>query len=865
MNPTTSAFAIEDHINAGCRSAMKEIIARNNGVEVFFVGKVDEHGLVTDVDAFAFGDDGAVPATIHQAQWGDVVIHNHPSGGLEPSPADINVSSELSDLGVGSFIVNNAVDAVRVIVKPFPLRETEPIPAKDIEAIFGPDGALARKMPDFELRPQQLEMAREVNEAFNNSEIAVIEAGTGVGKSLAYLAPAVLWAVRNKERVVISTNTINLQEQLIHKDIPALRDLAGLKFDAVLVKGRGNYVSIRRARHAREEFDLFGETMMDEMRRIQEWLSATQDGSLSDLSFEPEEDTWERVQSQTDNCMRLRCPHYQDCFFFKSRRAASRAQVIVTNHHLLMADLQLRRETENYSGMALLPPYKRVILDEAHNLEEVATSYLGSHAGRRGMQRLLLRLYNPRKAQGGVLPALAQKLASLYAKREEAFLREAQEIVWERLVPQVNEIATRVNETFDQIHEALGDYMRAIRAEKNQQASFQLRVTRETGESAFWGQVFLPAARELFRQIRALSEDMKKALQLLRGLEDEDAEWMYGNMMDLNSAMGRLNAFNEGIRLFATEDENVCRWFEGRKSATDDGFGNRRPALNFCSAPLDISEGLRQTLFNVVKTCVLTSATLAVDNKFDYFLQRVGLQLMNTGAEKTAPRECRQVTLDTPFDYASRCLIGIPSDIAEPNARGFEQQLEEMILRAIPISRGRAFVLFTSHRLMDKMHEQLALKIEALGFPCYKQGGESRHRLLDRFRREKHSVLFATSSFWEGVDVKGESLTLLILTRLPFRVPTEPILQARVEYLERHGRNAFLEFSVPQAVIRFKQGFGRLIRHKDDYGAVLILDRRVTGKFYGKTFLNSLPPAKKIDASREELLKALNTFLNRFA
>ena len=863
-------LAAPELFTPACRGEVRDAIRRHGGVEVFFVAKGDENGVIAEIEAFAFGNAEAVPATLKQAQWGDVVVHNHPSGGLEPSSADINIAAELADLGVGSYIIDNDCAQVRVVVKAFKVDETQSVSFSEIADILGEAGPLARELPDFEDRPQQLEMARAVNEAFNNDEVAVIEAGTGVGKSLAYLVPALLWALKNRERVVISTNTINLQEQLMQKDLPAIKDYAELEFSAALVKGRGNYVSVRRTHHAAQESDLFDEAdPKNELKEIVKWLEVTADGSRSDLAFEPAENVWERVQSQTDNCLRLRCPQYAHCHFFKSRRAASRAQVLVTNHHVLMADLAYRRETGDYSGAAILPPFKRVIIDEAHNLEEVATSYLGFQVSRRELKRLLQRLFTSGKTGRGALPALALRLSALELNEEgAAAVKPIKQAVWEELIPLCTELERGLEERLQFIYGRLTDYAES-QGNGAKDANLELRVNAKVQASKFWREAVVPQLLDLQKQIGQLVRRLEYLLSNLKQLPDEVLEQLFAHGLDVKSLTLRLGAQADNLQSFIDAEADRCCWFSakrlgGRKGAQRVGGDYR---LAFCGAPLEIGEDLKQALFTKVKTCVMTSATLAVGGSFDYFKKRVGLAplIPDESGEVTIERDETSerlscVHLDTPFDFDRQALVAAPVDLPEPNQAAFADQLPELILKAVTISQGRAFILCTSYRLLDRLYEELRKPIDRLGYRCLKQGAEARHRLLNRFRSDKHSVLFATSSFWEGVDVKGESLSLLVLTRLPFRAPSEPVLEARVEHLEQHGLNAFKEFTVPQAVLRFKQGFGRLIRHKNDRGAVLVLDRRIVTKFYGRTFLESLPAKRVIQAGQEDILEELRTF-----
>ncbi|MCX7012941.1 MAG: hypothetical protein NTW86_10360 [Candidatus Sumerlaeota bacterium] len=402
---------LEQLIAPDARQAIRDAIADNDGGEVFFVGRVGAEGAVDEVEAFAFGNKNAVPALTQVVKPGDVVIHNHPDGPLEPSDADISIASQLGDLSVGCYIVDNDCAAARVVVRAFRAETLQLLDVDDLAGFFAPNGLLARSLPGYEHRPQQVDMAALAARAFNDEAIAVIEAGTGVGKSMAYLLPAILWSARNKERVVVSTNTINLQEQLIGKDLPLLRKRLGVEFTAELLKGRGNYLCLRKAQFTRgERMAVESEETRAQLAPIFEWAEKTTTGSMSELAFVPSDEAWELVMSEADNCLRIKCPFYAKCFFYNARRRAARADVLVVNHHLLMADLAVRRESNNYTAAVVLPPFRRVIFDEAHNMESVATQHFGVRVSQLAFARQISKLHPSRARARGVLSFLAQEV-----------------------------------------------------------------------------------------------------------------------------------------------------------------------------------------------------------------------------------------------------------------------------------------------------------------------------------------------------------------------------------------------------------------------------------------------------------------------
>lgn len=877
MADRAEEFDIEALFHSDCRRQIAAVIVASNGREVFFVGKVDDEGRVAEVEAYAFGTDQAVPAIIHQAQFGDVVLHNHPSGDLEPSSADIAVASTLGDAGVGCYIVDNACECIRVVVRVFRARAIERLDLDEIGRELGPGSVLARVLDGYEYRAQQVEMAQAVARAFNDERIAVIEAGTGVGKSMAYLLPAIRWALTNRQRVVVSTNTINLQEQLVRKDIPLLQKHPRLNFTSVLVKGRRNYVCLRRVHFmrgevAQPEFESF----RSELHDLIEWALTTEDGSLADRAARPSEEAWDPIKAEAENCTRVQCPYYDRCFFYQARRAASRAQVVVCNHHILMADLVLRLETNNYTASAILPPFQRLIIDEAHNLEDVATGYLGIRLARRGMRQLLGRIYAspPKRRATGILALVLRNLVTCDRQLETPALARAVDFVEHTLIPLINDVRQRVDMNCAMVFEGTLECLE--RAVLKPGEEVPLRITPVVEAHPFYETTLVESVHNLGSAFGEVADALGKLADLLGDLQEalrDKAAWL---RLEVQAYRGRAQAVTADLAAFLTRSDQYCRWLELRQRKDE-------TIVRFCTAPVEVGPGLRQTLFERCPTVVLTSATLTVDQRFDYMLERLGLKrardrpprpaladeaslpeirLDRPEDEEASTVEQRLMTcgLDTPFDFDSQAIVAVPMDVAEPTGDEYAHELEALILESVAISRGRAFVLFTSYALLERLYGTLKERLEAIGCTPLRQGTANRHLLLNRFRSERAPVLFATSSFWEGVDVRGDALVCLILTRLPFRVPTDPIVEARVEYLERQGRDAFENYTVPQAVIRFKQGFGRLIRHKEDRGAVLIFDRRVATKRYGATFLRSLPTRTVHRLPRAEMFKAIRRF-----
>ncbi|RNC70665.1 MAG: helicase [Desulfuromonadales bacterium] len=824
--------------------AMRAAIAEAGGNEVFFLGRTDENRLVVEVEPLARGNRDAVAAVMIATSFGDVVIHNHPSGNLTPSQADIEIASLLGNQGVGFSIVDNAVEQCYQAVAPFARRDAERLSFPEIEGMFSPGGVLATNLPDYEFRNEQLRMAFAVTEAFNDDRVAVIEAGTGTGKSLAYLVPAVLWAIRNKERVVISTNTINLQEQLTKKDIPFLQKHGSLPFRAVLVKGRSNYLCLRKLAGVKSEPSLFADDpAAGELEAIIAWSGTTSEGCRSDLSFIPKQETWDEVACEADQCGRVRCPFYTRCFFYGARRQAASADVLVVNHSLLMADVALRQEA-GYRSTAILPPFERLILDEGHHLEDVATGHLSSQVSRQGLLKLAGRLQNPRKPQRGLLPQLSAHLSREVPVELDDLYRELAEQLEEKLIPRCQALATDIVRTMDTIGLALLTHLKASATASGER---KLRITPALFGSKLWRETD-DEARELAADLNGYVQELKQFFALCGRLPERVQEKLAGLVIDLKGIAGRLESSAGDLLFFIAREGEVCRWFEVKRGA-------KGLTVKLCASPLDVASSLKRTLLDAFRTVVVTSATLAVGERFDYLENRTGIGLLDRA-------RVIELLLASPFDYEHQAFVGIPADLPEPTARGFDEALEVALHRGLAISDGHAFVLFTSYDLLARLHGRMAETLRRRGLTPLRQGEINRHHLLARFKKEPNAVLFGTDSFWEGVDVQGKALELVVITRLPFRVPTEPILEARAEHVAATGGDPFMEYTVPQAVIKFKQGFGRLIRSREDRGAVLILDSRVLTKNYGRHFLRSLPPVRLVSGSSEDVFGEMGTFFN---
>jgi ATP-dependent DNA helicase DinG len=822
---------------------IRDEVARAGGREVCFLATVDETRVVRNPRAVARGSFAAVLVAAKDAPEGGVMIHNHPNGLLEPSDADMSVAAQLYEQGLGTAIVDNEAERLYVVVEPPLPRVRVDLDAGELELVLAPGGALSERFAGFEDRPGQRDMLREVAARFNEGGIAIIEAGTGTGKSLAYLLPAARWAQENGERTVISTNTINLQEQLAHKDLPLVRHLLG-DVRWTLVKGRGNYVSIRRALLAAEgQGSLFEEDRSSEIRSLLEWVESTEDGSLSDLPSPPSEEVLEEVRSDPDMCLRAKCPHFQQCFYQESRRRANSAQLLIVNHHLLFTDLAVRRVTQNYTDPAVLPAYQRVVLDEAHNVEDAATSHLGVEVTRRGLYRALSRL--DRKGRG-ILTALYEGVAGSSGSVE---LRERME---NKVRPALSRASASV--------EALVEELEPLAVPGGGAARLG---PAGIGEPADRGEV----REDLARALAALAELEREVQELRQRLElsEELAERLSGRILDLRAIERRLAASGQALRLVLAPGDDAAayvRWVDSKGSGgAREGHPGRQGNLSLAAAPIELGAVLRDSLFNRVEAAVLTSATLATGSGFDFLRGRLGLE-RDRPQDVDDPLEITERIVLSPFDFATQTLLGVPTDL--PAVEGSEVEFLEAMAGVVrefaEVSGGGIFVLFTSHTALRRVAELLRRRGPELRWPLYVQGEGDRSRLLEGFVGAGHGILLGTTSFWEGVDVPGDPLRGLVIQKLPFRVPTEPITAARMEALEARGWDAFQHFMLPHAALRLKQGFGRLIRTRTDRGAVLVLDDRLVTKRYGRYLRESLPEAPLIKGPWVEVRRRLEDF-----
>jgi ATP-dependent DNA helicase DinG len=803
---------------------MRAAIRMAGGNEVCFVCSLDEEGLVLTARTVARGNVESVLALPGFARRGEMLVHNHPSGLLEPSGADYDVAIRMHDDGIGFGIIDNDAKLLYVVVEVPRADSQTRLDPRAVAHDLGPDGPIAKQHARYEDRESQRAMAATIARVYNDGGVGLLEAGTGVGKSLGYLVPALRWAAANGERTVVSTNTINLQEQLVGKDLPFLKlALSDQKVRFALLKGWRNYLCLSRLEQATGgAAQLFDDGMAGEVASIAAWAAKTSDGSLADLPVPPRAEVWDEVAAEPDICTRMKCPLFDKCFVFKARRAAAEADVIVVNHHLLLSDLAVRRASQNWDDAAVLPAYGRLVVDEGHHLEDAAASHLGSTVTRRGLVRLVGRLDRRGK---GLLPALAMKLMMSKDLLSTASL----DLLEAKLEPSVKALWQKSDLLFDLLDTFIDEAGQPV-----------VRLTQSFATHPIWKAGLKVALDDTLGEIALLQEGLQLVRERIEGSTKLDEE-LAPLMSEMRSVTRRLQGAGDGLRRALTPppDDDSVRWIEVR---------GREKSVAVSCVPLDLAPILREDLFKRLDSTIVTSATLTASTgdvatdarRFDFLTARLGLDEPDT--------QPTTAVFPSPFDFASQSLLVIPSDVPAPNvdADGHRAAVTRIVLDVAEASDGGLFVLFTSHREVRQLASELRARGTERRWPLLVHGEESRDVLLGRFRDSGQALLLGTASFWEGVDVPGDALRGLIIAKLPFRVPTEPVTAAHCEAIEARGGDAFAEYMLPHASLRLKQGFGRLIRTGTDRGVVVVADPRIVTKRYGRGLLAALPPATRV-------------------
>lgn len=714
--------------------------------------------------------------------------------------------------------------------------------------LLSSEGPVSSKLKHFEVRTQQKEMLGHLIEAFNKNAIALIEAGTGTGKSIAYLIPALLAATIWNEKVVVSTHTISLQEQLLEKDLPLLMNALGIEIKAVLVKGMSNYVCLRKWDDIEFEKRLLDPEDQETLSHMENLSCHQGVGSRSDFPFAPPFALWDMVSADYETCTGPECPHYQQCYYVQARKNTVDAQLLIVNHHLLLADLVARADADKFSKNALLPSYNRLIIDEAHHLEEIATDYFANKTSRLELLKILSKIsYEKLGTDQGKLPIIKEKLLK---HNTGDFSRPVSEL-FNRLTLEIpslrREVVKEIAETFHMLDQFQKTENRPGSNDEN-----KMRLRGHHYDSKNWTDGISKKLIGLMNVLKRFSRELHRIEESVKEFDDERfSESVKGPIHDLKNLANRLEGEACCLENFATAPATAetIRWLETNLTKAGQN-------VSCIDAALNISSLLLKYLFNPLDTVALLSATLTTQGSFAYIKDQMGLNLLKN-------RPLIEASYESPFDFEKQALLIIPKDIPAPTAPDFMDHAEKIIWDAIEASHGNAFILFTSYGMLKQCFDRLSAKLTAARYHPLKQGSETRGMLLNRFISKDRSVLFGTDSFWEGVDVAGEALRLVIIVKLPFKVPTDPLIQARSESLEAKGVSPFKELLLPQAAIKLKQGFGRLIRNKKDRGCILCLDNRLITKSYGQYLLKSLPKCPTLTIESKNLKQEMSDFYKK--
>ena len=728
-----------------------------------------------------------------------------------------------------------------------------------IEDVLGKGGVIANKLGSYELRPQQLEMALAIEKAIEENKHFVVEAGTGVGKSMAYLIPFIFWSVKNNKKVIISTHTKTLQEQLIKKDLPFLRNALKSvnifadasdnnlhpengqedKFDIsyTLCVGGQNYLCLRRFRQVQSQSVFDTQREFDEFQHIVQWEAHARRGLRSELDFEPSPAVWSKVCREPDLCFGKQCTFKDDCYYNRARRKEYKAQILVTNHHFFFANLA--------SDGRVLPDFDAVVFDEAHTLEDIATSYFGIGISNSRIKYMLDSILNPKTGKGLITRLFDSSSASDQAK-QAGIISDCEKLL--------REAVSASDLFFSEIIEKYGTGK---------------KTTRIREKSTINNYLDKPLSN-LFNLLESLSKQVKT----------EEGR------LEIYAFANRCSEINNNITTIMNQDlKEYVYWVEvERKKSRYESYpdtlqltnklepiNHKQTRCSLLAAPINVAVEFEKQIFGKTRPVILTSATLSINGNFKYIKGRLGIPvcdqtdkekptitLEQDGFDSHITREgdyCEQA-IGSPFNYSENALIYIPDNIPDPNQQPdkFKDSIVKHIEEIITHSEGRAFILFTSFKMLNSVYEEIQDDLDE--FTLFRQGDKPRYQLIEEFKTSQNPVLFGTATFWQGVDVPGEALKCVIITKLPFAVPDDPIIEARMELLKSQNKNPFMFYQVPQAITLLRQGFGRLIRSTTDTGVVAILDPRIKSKFYGKYFLNSLPDCKKVSD-----IKGVKSFL----
>ncbi|WP_032884846.1 ATP-dependent DNA helicase [Fusobacterium nucleatum subsp. nucleatum ATCC 23726] len=805
---------IKDRFSEESLQTIKEYLQENNNKSMIFKATFDDNELIQEPFFLSLYKKKNFEETLTKVGKNEVVIRTTKPNQLYPSDMELELSEELYNRrNIAYCLLSSDLDDF-YFVQDIDRIFLEKI---NIENYFSKDGILAKEIKGFEYRQEQEEMAHYIQDAINEDRKIIIEAGTGTGKTLAYLIPAIKWAVVNKKKVIIATNTINLQEQLLLKDIPLAKSIIKEDFSYVLVKGRSNYLCKRLFNELSIgrsiDIEIFSMEAREQIECILKWGNKTKTGDKAELPFEVYPDVWELIQSTTELCLGKKCPYRKECFYMKTRMEKMEADILISNHHVFFADLNVRAETDFDSEYLILPRYDMVIFDEAHNIESVARSYFSVEVSKISFTRLLNRIYqkkNKRKKEKSALIRVEDTI-------DEKDLEDSQQYAYllNILKEEISILQNIGDEYFDEIRKIYETNTEApIRKSLN---NFEMTKSR-----------FLETLRDKKDIFQSKLADFLTLMMSFNNVIDEEKE-KNPEVINFNNHLKMFKAYIDSFKFINSfEDDNYIYWLD---------INSKRTNVLLTATPLNIAEKLSTVLFDNLDRLVFASATIVANGNFDYFKKSLGLD----------EEDCIECIIKSPFNYDEQMSVYIPTDIQDSeNINAFVTDASKFILNILLKTDGKAFILFTSYTMLNQIYYSISKKLMNKGFEVFLHGDKPRSQLIKEFKEAENPILFGTTSFWEGVDVQGENLSNVIITKLPFLVPTDPVVSAISKKIEEDGGNSFTDFQLPEAIIKFKQGVGRLIRKKTDSGNIFILDNRILKKRYGSLFINALPSQKNI-------------------
>ena len=817
---------IKDRFSEESLRTIKEYLIENDNKSIIFKATFDENEVIQEPFFLSLYKKKTFEETLTKVKRDEVVIRITKPNQLYPNDLELELSEELFNRrNIAYCLLSSDLDDF-YFIQDIDRTNLEKI---DIEDYFSEDGILVNEIKGFEHRHEQEEMAKNIQNAINDNRKIIVEAGTGTGKTLAYLIPAIKWAITNKKKVIIATNTINLQEQLLLKDIPLAKSVIKDEFTYALVKGRSNYLCKRLFTELSLgksiDIETFSMEAREQIEYILKWGNKTKTGDKAELPFEVYPDVWELVQSTTELCLGKKCPFRKECFHMKTRMKKMEADILISNHHVFFSDLNVRAETDFDSEYLILPRYDMVIFDEAHNIESVARSYFSVEVSKISFTRLLHRIYqkkSKKKKEKSALTRVEETIDEKYLEKSGDYLE-----LLKTMKSEIYSLQTIGDEYFDEIRKMFETNTEApIRKSLN---NFEMTKSN-----------FLENLRDKKEFFQAKLAEFLNLMMAFNNVIDEEKD-KNPEVINFNNHLKIFKKYIDSFKFINNfSDADYVYWLD---------INSKRTNVVLTATPLNIAQKLSSVLFENLNRLVFASATIMANGNFEYFKKSLGLD----------EEECIECFIESPFDYEHQMSVYIPADIQDSeNLNAFVTDASKFILEILKKTKGKAFILFTSYTMLNQIYYSVVNKLKNSNFEIFLHGEKPRSQLIKEFKEAKNPVLFGTTSFWEGVDVQGENLSNVIITKLPFLVPTDPIVSAISKKIEEDGGNSFSDFQLPEAIIKFKQGVGRLIRKKTDRGNVFILDNRIIKKRYGSAFMKALPSQKNIKIlEKDDIIKEI--------